>query len=1014
MTNLREVSLEIKSLKLDDKLVSEMRYGFTPDLSGAEWLPYTFSKQKVKLSGADGIKTIYAQLRDKAGNLSPVENASITLDTQPPENCSISINNGSKWTNDRQMRVMLNLGAEGAVKMQISNEENFDKASWENFAETKRWLLGPAGDGVKNVYVRFMDEARNISEVVQASIILDTQPPTNGSVVINNNDKYTRSKVVSVAISATDAVKALLVDQSGKSEIFDFQPNADQVMIKEWRLDSLQGVKTIRAYFMDAAQNKTTQPALDEIIYDATGPPPPLVVVNNGEAYTNNPHGLVNLKIMSRENPAALRTLISNTPDFSGVSPAPFIPAIENWQLPADEDGKKVVYVKLLDEAGNSSETVKAEIVLDRKAPEIENITLNEGKKWVSGNKTKLEMQVSGATKMQVASSESALKTAGWEPFREIVHPFQLSAGDGEKTLYFRFRDDAGNLTQVEKAVVHVDATPPTGSLIINSNQKFTNQESAVLDIRFDDAELMKLSRTPDFTGVEWQPVKTRVETWELRGEDGRKTVFLKLKDKAGNESEVIGAVIMLDRKPPSRCRVLINNGARWLNNPARRVTISLFAEGASEAMIANDQDFSKGRWAPVIPTVGWTLEPDDGVKDVFVKYRDEAGNESPVMKASIRLDTQPPVLKNLTIDGGRQFTNHKDLKVTVEMKTEGAHFVALSNEPVENPESPDWKPITDQIEWTLDEGEGAKTIFAALKDSAGNVSSTYTGNIIADRTPPSGCRIIINNNDKYTNHPEKKVSLLIAAGGATEMRLSNDASFNDAGWVPVSVRKSDWILPGEDGVKVVFAEFRDEAGNVSEIVSDQIHLDRKPPGGPKVVINQDSLYTVRRDKIVNLALSASEAKKMIIAQNPQFEGAQWEEFQSKKQVELAGEEGEKEIFVKFMDEAGNETRPVSDKIMLDYTPPQVLEFTIEGGKEWTNHPQGRVSLFFSVEGATEMMISEEPDFGSVSWQPYQAELAGFKLSEEDGEKKIYVKFRDDAGNVSDVSSAVINLKRTF
>ena len=152
----------------------------------------------------------------------------------------------------------------------------------------------------------------------------------------------------------------------------------------------------------------------------------------------------------------------------------------------------------------------------------------------------------------------------------------------------------------------------------------------------------------------------------------------------------------------------------------------------------------------------------------------------------------------------------------------------------------------------------------------------------------------------------------------------------------------------------------------------------------------------------------------MIIAQNPQFEGAQWEEFQSKKQVELAGEEGEKEIFVKFMDEAGNETQPVSDKIMLDYTPPQVMDLTIEGGKEWTNHSQGRVSLFFKVEGATEMMISEEPDFSSVSWQPYQPEVTDFKLSEEDGEKKIYVKFRDDAGNVSEVSSAVINLKKHF
>src|SRR5690606_3701492 len=110
-----------------------------------------------------------------------------------------------------------------------------------------------------------------------------------------------------------------------------------------------------------------------------------------------------------------------------------------------------------------------------------------------------------------------------------------------------------------------------------------------------------------------------------------------------------------------------------------------------------------------------------------------------------------------------------------------------------------------EQSEWALEGDDGAKTVFLMLKDSAGNISPPFTANIILDRTPPSGGRIIINNNEKFVNHPEKKVSLLISAS-ASEMMISNNADFSGAKWEPIQVRKDGWALPGDDGEKVVYA----------------------------------------------------------------------------------------------------------------------------------------------------------------------------------------------------------------
>jgi Mg-chelatase subunit ChlD len=60
---------------------------------------------------------------------------------------------------------------------------------------------------------------------------------------------------------------------------------------------------------------------------------------------------------------------------------------------------------------------------------------------------------------------------------------------------------------------------------------------------------------------------------------------------------------------------------------------------------------------------------------------------------------------------------------------------------------------------------------------------------------------------------------------GVTDMRVSNSSTMQDVAWEPYTTTKA-WTLEPQDGLATVFAQFRDAAGNVSEIVHTTVRVD--------------------------------------------------------------------------------------------------------------------------------------------------------------------------------------------
>ncbi len=100
-----------------------------------------------------------------------------------------------------------------------------------------------------------------------------------------------------------------------------------------------------------------------------------------------------------------------------------------------------------------------------------------------------------------------------------------------------------------------LDATPPSGSILINGGAAFANTTSVTLTLSASDAgsglTRMRLSNSYDFNTEQWEPYAAS-RSWTLTSGDGFKVVYVRYADIAGNASYSATGMIWLDTMPPA------------------------------------------------------------------------------------------------------------------------------------------------------------------------------------------------------------------------------------------------------------------------------------------------------------------------------------------------------------------------------------------------------------------------------------------------------------------------------
>ena len=251
--------------------VSEMAFS-NDNISWDPAVVYATSAEWQLDGVGDGLKTVYAQFWDAAGNPSEVVSDTITLDRAGPTNGSVQIDGGADFTN--QITVTLDLLAQDATSAVDEMTFSNDNISWESavpYATTAEWQLDGVGDGLKTVYAQFWDAAGNPSEVVSDTITLDSAGPTNGSVLIDSDADFTNQITVTLDLLAQDATGA--VDEMAFSnDNISWESAVPYATTAEWQLDGVgDGLKTVYAQFWDEVGNPSAVVS-DTITLDRVAP----------------------------------------------------------------------------------------------------------------------------------------------------------------------------------------------------------------------------------------------------------------------------------------------------------------------------------------------------------------------------------------------------------------------------------------------------------------------------------------------------------------------------------------------------------------------------------------------------------------------------------------------------------------------------------------------------------------------------------------------------------------------
>jgi hypothetical protein len=217
-----------------------------------------------------------------------------------------------------------------------------------------------------------------------------------------------------------------------------------------------------------------------------------------------------------------------------------------------------------------------------------------------------------------------------------------------EYQIKSRAMDILGNLEVPSAGITFIydDIPPENSSILINNDAIYTNSTEVALSIYAEDkgAGLGRMSFNNDNNQwTDWENYGV-TKNFELIIGDGKKFVYLRVKDNANNTASSISDSIILDMTPPRDVKLEINGAEEVTNSTSVILTLSAFDDisGLDKMALSND-GITWSDWEGYNRTISYNLTPGDGLKKIFFKINDKAGNIAEIAEATIELNTTTP-----------------------------------------------------------------------------------------------------------------------------------------------------------------------------------------------------------------------------------------------------------------------------------------------------------------------------------------------------------------------------------
>jgi hypothetical protein len=300
------------------------------------------------------------------------------------------------------------------------------------------------------------------------------------------------------------------------------------------------------SYIFNATANdtagNTNRTDTRNVTIDIAPPANMSIAINSNFTHTNSTSAILTLSAVG-----ATYCRFSNT-GTSYTSWEAYAAGNRGWNLTSG-DGNKIVYYQCKDDVNNTG-TANDSIILDTIPPSSLSIRINNNATYANSTSVALNLSATNASECRFSNDGSTYSS--WVAY-STSKSWVLLAGDGNKTVYYQCRDEAGNTnaSPVNDSIT-LDTTPPSGlSILINSGTNITNNETVSLTLTYsDNYDVDKCSYSNDGVALEWYD-NTTTKSWNLSSGDGQKTVYYTCNDSAGNTGNVVWDGIMLDTSAP-------------------------------------------------------------------------------------------------------------------------------------------------------------------------------------------------------------------------------------------------------------------------------------------------------------------------------------------------------------------------------------------------------------------------------------------------------------------------------
>jgi len=456
-----------------------------------------------------------------------------------------------------------------------------------------------------------IDKAGNeeIPHEILTGIKLDKTAPT-GSITINNEDAYTTSTSVTLTLTATDLTSGVYQVRYSNDGIWDTEPWEDFSPTKAWTLTLGNGTKTVYYQIKDNA-GLVSDTYSDTIILDTT-PPTGSISINDGATYTTTT--TVTLTLSATDETSGIAEMRFSNDNITFTEWQTYASS-KSWTL-QQEDGTKIVYVQFRDHAGLIS-TYSDVITLDT-APPTGSITIAGDAAYTNSTSITLTLSADDSTSgiAYMRFSNDNIDWTSWEPY-STSKTWTLTTGDGTKTVYVQYMDNAGLASPTYQGTITLDTTKPTANA--GADQTVNEDTLVTFDGSASTDENGIATYTWTFTDVTTKTLTGEKPTYTFETPDTY-TVTLNVTDAAGNYATDTTVITVLDITKP-----VANAGEDQTANVGENVNFDADASSDNVGIVSYEWDFGDGATGTGVTTSHVYSTPD--TYTVILTVKDAAGN---------------------------------------------------------------------------------------------------------------------------------------------------------------------------------------------------------------------------------------------------------------------------------------------------------------------------------------------------------------------------------------------------